>query len=174
MPQPPDDDEVVELTLVEVRDNRLGLVVAVPRGWYLEDEPGRPTLLAVADTDDLAAGPLRPWLRVTRYPTATYEEAVTHAARQVDALRRGARDVHVDWVTEERDDDRILRALEYEPVGVGTRVRSVQGVVAGPALLTVELCTPVDGGNLDDVGIAVAWSLRHDDVVTGATEPVAP
>lgn len=146
--------------MTELTHPAMGVVVDVPTGWEVEGDDAGRALTCLPDgeweEDGLSAA-----IRITRQaPLEVDEDVAEVAAESLASLRATSPDLEL-LHTEQRGTT-VIRVYEYEPEGLGRRVRQVQGLIADVGLWSVTASSPlVHADALQPVFLAVIRSLRR-------------
>ena len=141
--------------------DEMGITVDLPTGWTIQaDEDGR-ALACVAeddwDDDGLAAS-----ITIERQAPLTDDDEVRELAA-TSLHRMQANYAGFDLLHADQQDTTVTRVYEFEPDGLGRRVRQVQGLVADVGLWVVHGTAPLPFADvLQPLFLDVIASLRRD------------
>lgn len=142
--------------------DEMGIRVDLPTGWTIQaDEDGR-TLACIGeddwDDDGLAAS-----ITIERQaPLADDDEVGDLADTSLHRMRTSY--VGFELLQSDQQDTTVTRVYEFEPDGLGRRVRQVQGLVADVGLWVVHGTAPMPFADaLQPLFLEVVASLRRQD-----------
>lgn len=142
--------------LVRIHDEMLEVSVALPVGWEVTSDLAARTLTAVAGSD-LEQDDFRPSIVVELHDPIPPEAVERLAQASLADVRDDYPGFRLAW--ERSEQDRALRAYDFDPEGLGLRVRQVQGLVAGGQLAIVNGSRLAAGPDLDETFVEVIASV---------------
>lgn len=145
------------ISLLPVQDEMLEIGTLVPEGWEATSDPEARTLTVVAGPD-LAQREYSPSIVIQCHDPISPDRFARLADTSLADITADYPAFSLAW-TRTADDGRALRAYDFEPEGLGHRVRQVQGLILGAQLVIVN-CTRLSGGpDLDESFVAVIESV---------------
>ncbi|SEE65923.1 hypothetical protein [Ruania alba] len=147
-------------SLIRVYDEMLEMGALIPEGWEATSDPAARTLTVVAGPE-LAQSEYSPSIVIQCH-------APISADRMEQLADSSLRDITADYPgfslawARDTEGGRALRAYDFEPEGLGHRVRQVQGLILGAQLVIVNCTRLSSGPDLDESFVAVIESVTTD------------